>query len=266
MREEINSQPAQITNHLSYRDLLWQLIKRDLKLKYRRSFLGYCWSVLNPLFTMVILAVVFSQMFQRSIPNYPVYLISGQVCFNFMTQTTNLAMASITGNAALLKKVYVPKYIFTLAKVSSGLFDFIFTLAALFIVMLFTGAPFSAYLLWIPLIALQLYIFILGVGLILAVTDVFFRDIQYIYHVMTTAWMYLTPLFYPFESLSPRLRWAIECFNPMYLYVHAFRQVCMYGAQIDFGYFIRGWIWALGMLVVGIIVFKKKQDDFILYI
>lgn len=102
---------------MKYKDLLIQLVSRDIKLKYRRSFLGYLWSVLNPLFVMIIMTIVFSTMFSRNIENFPVYLFTGKMLFDFMSTSTNQAMTSVTGNAALLKKTYVPKYIFTLSKV-----------------------------------------------------------------------------------------------------------------------------------------------------
>lgn len=110
----------------AYKDLLKQLVVKDIKLKYRRSFLGYVWSVLNPLLVMIVMAVVFSTMFRRNIENFPVYLFCGQILFNFMNQSTHQALSSINGNAALLKKAYVPKYIFTFAKITSGLIDLFF--------------------------------------------------------------------------------------------------------------------------------------------
>ena len=128
-----------------YKDLLKLLVSRNLKLKYRRSVLGYVWSVLNPLLTMVIMTVVFSTMFSRNIENFPVYLFCGQLLFNFMNNSTHQAIFSITSNAALLKKTYVPKYIFAVSKITSGMVDLIFSLGALVIVMLVTGAPFSFY-------------------------------------------------------------------------------------------------------------------------
>ena len=180
-----------------YKDLVRELVSRDLKLKYRRSFLGYVWSVLNPLLIMLVLTVVFSTMFNKNIDNYPVYLLTGRILYDFLKISTNSAMKSITGNAALLKKTYVPKYIFTLSKVTSDLVNFLFSLAAIFLVMLVTRVQVSWYLLLIPFVALQLYLFSLGMGLFLAQASVFFRDIQYIYGVVLTAWTYLTPIFYP---------------------------------------------------------------------
>ena len=111
---------------MKYKDLLIQLVSRDIKLKYRRSFLGYLWSVLNPLFVMIIMTIVFSTMFSRNIENFPVYLFTGKMLFDFMSTSTNQAMTSVTGNAALLKKTYVPKYIFTLSKVTSCMVDLLF--------------------------------------------------------------------------------------------------------------------------------------------
>lgn len=255
-----------IQGFVAYKDLLIQLVQRDLKLKYRRSFLGYLWSVLNPLMTMVVLVIVFSHMFRAGISNFPVYLLCGQICFQFMTQSTNLAMASICGNAALLKKVYVPKYIFSLAKTSSGLVDFVFNLVALLIVMIATGAPFTFNLLWVPVITLEIYVFIVGVGLFLAATSVFFRDIAYIYSVFCTAWMYLTPIFYPFEMLPDWLQWIVMHFNPMFMYIQQLRSVCVDGSMPNMVFLARGSIASIILLIFGMFVFRKSQDKFILYI
>ena len=183
---------SRIRNFWRYKDLMAQLVSRDIKLKYRRSFLGYLWSVLNPLLIMCVMTVVFSTMFKRDIENFPVYLFCGQLMFNFMNTSTHQAIYSITGNASLLKKTYVPKYIFTVSKISSGLVDFFFSLGALLLVMIVTHAKFSLYLLLVPIVALELYVFCVGLGMFLAQANVFFRDIQYIYNAVTTAWMYLT--------------------------------------------------------------------------
>ena len=177
-----------------YKDLLFQLVQRDVKLKYRRSFLGYVWSVLNPLLIMLVMTVVFSTMFQRKITNYPVYLITGRTLFEFYSTSTKAAMRSILGNGTLLKKTYVPKYIFPLAKVTSSLVDCFFSLGAMLIVIAFTHAKVSWYLLLSPIILVQIYIFSLGVGFFLSAINVFFRDMQHIYQAVITAWMYATPL------------------------------------------------------------------------
>ena len=212
----------------NYRYLIKQLVTKDIKLKYRRSFLGYVWSVLNPLMVMVVMYLVFSKMFRFNIDNYSAYLIIGQTLFTFMTEATNQAIFSITGNGPLLKKVYVPKYVFTLSKVTSSLVNLVFSLGAMIIVFVITKVQFSWAMLFFPVILMEVYIFSLGLGLFLAEAAVFFRDIQYIYNVLTTAWMYLTPIFYPMEQLPESVQKAIKIFNPMYQYITQFRTISLH--------------------------------------
>lgn len=250
----------------SYKDLLKLLVSRDIKLKYRRSVLGYVWSILNPLLIMSVMAVVFSTMFKRNIEHFPVYLFCGQLLFNFMNNSTHQAIFSITANSALLKKTYVPRYIFTVSKITSGMVDFVFSLGALLIVMLVTGSGFSWYFLLFPFVVLQLYLFCVGMGLFLAQANVFFRDIQYIYNAVTTAWMYLTPIFYPIDALPEMLQWGIKHFNPMYFYVAQFRDLVWQGRMPGWGIIGAGSLAAVLALVLGIWSFSKSQDKFILYI
>jgi lipopolysaccharide transport system permease protein len=250
----------------SYKDLLKLLVSRDIKLKYRRSVLGYVWSILNPLLIMSVMAVVFSTMFKRNIEHFPVYLFCGQLLFNFMNNSTHQAIYSITANSALLKKTYVPRYIFTVSKITSGMVDFVFSLGALLIVMLVTGSGFSWYFLLFPFVVLQLYLFCVGMGLFLAQANVFFRDIQYIYNAVTTAWMYLTPIFYPIDALPEMLQWGIKHFNPMYFYVAQFRDLVWQGRMPGWGIIGAGSLAAVLALVLGIWSFSKSQDKFILYI
>ena len=250
----------------SYRDLLKLLVTKDIKLKYRRSVLGYLWSILNPLLIMTVMSVVFSTMFKRNIENFPVYLFCGQLLFNFMNSSTHQAIYSITNNAALLKKTYVPRYIFTIAKITSGMMDLVFSLGALIIVMLITGARFSWTCLLFPFVIVQLYLFCVGLGLFLAQANVFFRDIQYIYNAVTTAWVYLTPIFYPMDALPEHLQWFIKHCNPMYFYVGQFRDLIYSGYLPGWKIITAGCVTAVVALVIGIWSFKRSQDKFILYI
>ena len=251
---------------IKYLNLLHELVSRDLKLKYRRSFLGYVWSILNPLLIMIVLAVVFSTMFSRSIENFPVYLIAGRTVFEYIKGSSTSAMRSVVGNAALLKKTYVPKYIFTLAQITSSLVEMIFSLGALFIVMIATKSPFYWEILLLPLVFVQVYVFCCGLGLYLAQLNVFFRDMQQIYQAVTTAWTYLTPLFYPIERLPELLQFMIRTFNPAYYYVTQTRCLVMYGQIPGARLIIGGSVWAVVMLLVGIYTFQKSKDRFILYI
>ena len=249
-----------------YRDLLKELVSRDLKLKYRRSFLGYLWSILNPLLVMIVMTIVFSAMFKRNIKNFPVYLLCGRMCYDFLQTSTNAAMRSVTGNQALLKKTYIPKYIFTLAKVTSGMVDFALSFGALFIVVFATRCPVRWTVVMIPLVVAQLYIFCLGVGFILGELHVFFRDIQYIYRAFLVAWLYLTPIFSPIERLPLSLQMFIKFFNPMYYYITQLRAMVLYGVVPEARLFWGGWIIAFVMLVIGLLAFQKNKDRFILYI
>lgn len=264
-----------------YWDLLVLLVQRDIKLKYRRSFLGYLWSILTPLLSMAVMAIVFSKMFKRSISNYPLYLICGNILFSFMRESTNQALNSVIGSSALLKKTYVPKYIFTLSKVTSCMVNFVLSLGALFIVMIATGEPFR----WINLMAIipiiELYVFCVGLGLFLAAITVFFRDMKNIWSVVTLAWMYLTPIFYSLESFSEKgangqytvstLGILERRLNPMYMYIQQFRYFIMQ-YHIDLveapwdTLMLRGAICAALMLVVGLLTFNATKNKFILYI
>lgn len=262
----MNSFRYRIRTLMKYKDLIGELVSRDLKLKYRRSFLGYVWSVLNPLLIMLVLTVVFSTMFSKNIENYPVYLLCGRTLYDFLKASTNNALKSVTGNAQLLKKTYVPKYIFTLAKVTSCMVDMVLSFGALAIVMIITGAKFYWTILLFPLVVLQIYIFCCGLGFLLAMMNVFFRDIQYIYQAVMTAWLYLTPIIYPLERLPEKVQFVVKAFNPLYYYVAQFRDLVYYGRFPGPRIFWGGWLIAFLMLVIGVWAFQKKKDEFILYI
>ena len=264
-----------------YWDLLVQLVQRDIKLKYRRSFLGYLWSILTPLLSMAVMAIVFTKMFKRSIENYPLYLICGNILFSFMRESTNQALYSVIGNAALLKKTYVPKYIFTLSKVTSCMVNFVLSLGALLIVMIATGQPFRWMNLLIIVPTVELYVFCVGLGLLLAAGTVFFRDIKNIWSVITLAWMYLTPIFYSVESFNESkepgviavstLGIIIRRFNPMYMYIQQFRYFIMQYevALIEVPCHLliwRGAICSVLMLIIGLLTFNATKNKFILYI
>lgn len=251
-----------------YKGLILELVRRDLKLKYRRSFLGYLWSVLNPLLTMIVLTLVFSTMFHRNIENYPVYLLTGRTLYDFLKASTTSGMKSVEKNASLLKKVYVPKYIFTFAQITSCLVDTVLALGALLIVMIATRSRFYWQIIMIPTVYIQIYVFCLGLGFLLAELNIFFRDIQYIYSVVTTAWLYLTPIIYPIERLSniPVLQYIITHFNPLYYYVTQFRCYVYYGRFPEPRLILGGCGFAVGMLIIGVYLFQKNKDRFILYI
>ena len=250
---------------MKYRWLLQELISRDLKIKYRRSFLGYLWSILNPLLMMAILTVVFSRMFRFEIANYPVYLLAGQLIFTFFVEATTVSMQSVLSGASLIKKVYLPKLIFPLSKTLSGLVNLGFSLVALFVVVFATGNGFHITLVLLPLFLVYVLVFTMGVSLLVSTLVVFFRDTQYLYGLFLTALNYLTPIFYQ-VSMLPQWLQELMVVNPMYNYVTMFRKIILYGqwpSLWEHGVCIA---FSIGTLVLGYYVFKKKEKDFILYI
>ena len=248
-----------------YRWLLQELIVRDLKIKYRRSVLGYLWSVLNPLMMMVIMTIVFSNMFRFDIPNYPLYLLCGQLVFGFFAESTNMAMSSILGSASLIKKVSVPKYIFPVSRVLSCFTTTLFAMVALFIVMAAMDVPFKKPLVLMPLALLYILIFCIGVGLLLVPLVVFFRDVQYLYGILITGLNYLTPIFYP-VSLLPKWLQDLLILNPLYSFVTFFRKVTIYGQWPTSDEHLLCFGFAALSFLLGAYIFNQKQNDFILYI
>lgn len=246
-----------------YTPLLKELIVRDLKLKYRRSFLGYLWSLLNPLLMMIVMSLVFSYMFRFEIPNYPLYLICGQTLWAFFNESTSLAMHSVIGNGALIRKVYIPKYIFPLSRVLSSFVTMSFSLAAIFIVMIFTGVSFCFEQLLIPIPLALLFTFCIGVGMALSAMAVYFRDIIHLYGVLTMAWMYLTPIFYPISSLPIEIAGLIQL-NPMFHYVDFFRSLILHGTVPELNIWCGCFFSSVISLMFGLWVFKKLQKNFIL--
>lgn len=248
-----------------YRFLIRQLVSRDFKTKYKRSFLGVFWSFLNPLLTMTVQYIVFSNLFRFDIPYYPVYLITGIVIFNFFTEATNMALGSIVGNAGLITKVYMPKYIYPLTRVLSSLVNLVISLIPLMLVVLFSGIiPNKAYFLVI-IVLLCVTGFSLGIGLLLAAAMVFFRDVQFLWGVMTMIWMYLTPIFYPESILPDSVAWVLDI-NPLYYFVTFARTCIIDGISPEPFIYVQCALMALGSLLVGSFVFRKSQDRFVLYL
>ena len=254
----------------SKRDLfiLRQLVSKDFKLKYRRSALGVVWSVLNPLLMMVVMAAVFSSFMRYSDPtigNYPLYLILGNTAWSLMADGTTQGMQSILGASALLKKVKINRVVFPVQKVLFGLVNYAFSLIAVGMVMLFFRIPLTPYVLLLPVIVLLLGLFCVGVSLFLSAAAVFFRDVIHLWGVFLTAWMYATPLFYPF-SILPGWMQTIEAFNPMYCYITAIRDVLLWQQLPTASLLARCVIFSAASILVGWLVFKRHQRKFILYI
>lgn len=248
-----------------YRFLIKQLVSRDFKAKYKRSILGVFWSFLNPLLTMIVQYIVFSNLFRFDIPYYPVYLLSGIIVFNYFSEACGMALTSIIGNATLITKVYVPKYIYPLTRILSSLVNLLISMIPLIIVTMLSGLhPTKAYLL-IPFMLVCLAMFCLGLGMLLSAAMVFFRDIQFLWGVLTMIWMYLTPIFYPESILPERVVWVLKV-NPLYYFINFLRSCVMDGVSPEPVVYVQCFLISLCVLAVGAWVFKKSQDKFVLYL
>lgn len=254
-----------IQNFLKFRPLLMELVTRDIKTKYRRSILGVLWTLLNPLLMMLVLSVVFSHIFKFQVENYPLYILSGQVVFNFFSESTSSAMSSIINNAPLIKKVYIPKYLFTLSRVASSVVNVMASFCALIVVMVFSGIElnFTVLLLVVPMGIL--IIFSTGIGLLLATVAVKFRDIIHLYGVLITTLTYLTPVIYPISILSAKIRFFVEL-NPLTGILNMFRNLMIYNTLPTVGQLLTSVTIAIGTFLLGLFVFYKNQDKFILNI
>lgn len=254
-----------IQNLIKYRDLFFELVIKDLKLKYRNSILGVLWSMLNPLLMMVVLSIVFMELFRFEIPNFPIYVLIGRILYQFFSEATNFAMESIHANAQLIRKVYVPKYFFPLSRVCSSFITTIIALIPLLIIMIVSGLSFS----WINLLFIFPMVYLVficaGIGLLLSSINVFFRDMKHFYSIVLLVVMYMTPIFYP-ASIIPDKFMNLILLNPLYSVVEIFRDVVLYNTMPDPLHHLLAIIYAVLYAIIGLYVFYRTQDRFIYYI
>ncbi|MDK2802127.1 MAG: ABC transporter permease [Oscillospiraceae bacterium] len=248
-----------------YLYLLFNLISRDFKIKYRRSILGILWSILNPVLMMVVITAVFLNLFKFEIDNFPIYYLTGSTIFSFFTDATTSSMTSIVGSGQIIKKVYIPKYIFPLQKCLFSFVNLFFSLIALIIMIIILKFEVTYTVILAPIPIIYILIFSLGISLILSSLTVFFRDIVHLYGVITTIWMYFTPIIYPENILSDSMLKLISL-NPLYHYVGYFRDVVMYGKIPSLKVNIICICFSLITLIIGSIIFKRTQDKFVLHI
>lgn len=255
-----------IDSFINYRFLLSELVKKGIKLKYRRSYLGILWSLLEPLLTMIVLTIVFGTLLQRSNDRaFPVYILCGRLLYTFYSNATKAALTSIQKNASMIKKVYVPKYLYTLSSILYNFIIFLISLIVLVGVGAVLGVRPTIYLLQAPLALLVLLLLTIGSGMILATFGVFFRDLEYLWSVALMLIMYTCAIFYPVEKLI-QSGWAwILKYNPLFCIIDVFRS-SVFGEAMNMGYFLYALGFGIVTTIVGLVMFVKKQDDFILYL
>ncbi len=254
-----------IANFKKYRFLLEELTKKDVKLKYRSSVLGFVWTLLEPLLTMIVLTIVFGTIMNNKTPHFSVYILTGRLLYSFFSGGTKLALKSIRRNAGMIRKVYVPKYMYPLAATMSSFITFLLSLVVLVAVAAVQGLRPTVYLLGVFPPLLTLFVMVAAIGFLLATLDVFFRDLEYLWNVATMLIMYMSAIFYQPERLLDSPYGFLIRFNPLYAVIANFRNA-VFGRPPELFYTLYPLAVSLVILVAGLGFFYKKQDRFVLYI
>lgn len=254
-----------LENEMRYFGFLKEVVKRDIKRKYYKSALGVVWTVLNPLLSMLVMTFIFSTLFRRSVNNFAIYLLCGQLIFSFINGSGSRSLNAILGNAGYIRSMYIPKYIFVLSCVIQSFVDLLFSLSALVLVMLITGAPFTPYMLFLPVVFVLAFMFALGWAFVLATYGTFLRDLHHLYGIFSTLWMYLSAIFYPTTIVPAAYRFVFDI-NPMIHYISLMRAICHEGVMPSEKSLIIATCFSVLILTFGISVFKSKEDKFFLYV
>lgn len=245
---------------VKYRHLIAAFIKRDIVTRYKRSALGVLWTMLNPLGTMIIMVIVFSQLFNRT-GQYPVYVLTGLITWTFFAQTTNAAPQTLLWSGPLIHRVYMPRTTFALVAMGAGLVNLLIAFVPLALVMVITKANMGPQLLVLPLAVFLLAMFALGVGLLLSAAAVHFPDVIDIYQIVLMAWLYVSAIFYPYDIIPIAYRWWFFNLNPMYHLILLFRDPLYYGNWPSLGHVGAATFVASVTLVLGWFVFTRKADE-----
>lgn len=255
-----------VSNFFKYNFLLSELVKKDIKLKYRRSILGLFWTLLEPLLTMIVLTVVFSKLRGKGDAFFPVYILTGRLLYSFFANSTKAAMKAIRTNSGMIKKVYIPKYIYPLSNVISNFIIFLLSMPVLALVAIVMGVPITWHVVESIIPLVLLFIMSLGVGMILSTMAVFFRDIEYLWSVILMLIMYCSAIFYAPESVINNGYEWIFTINPLYAMISIFRDSVIYGVSMNMNALLYSTVFSFASLLIGVWFFYKKQDKFILNI
>ncbi|MDO9085543.1 MAG: ABC transporter permease [Anaerolineaceae bacterium] len=244
-----------------YRDLVFFLVRRDITARYKRSVLGIAWTMLNPLGMMIVLSIVFSQVFRVAMENYPAYVLSGIIAWTFFSQTSASSISVMVWGGDLFQRIYIPRSIFAISTIMTGVVNLILSLIPLLAVMLVTKVPLSFTILLAPVGMLFLAMFSLGIGLLLSTVGIYFADIVEMYAIILTAWMYLTPIIYPLSILPENVQGWLQ-FNPMVHLIEFFRSLFFYGEIPTMEMWLISFGISIGTLLLGWLVFTEKSDEF----
>lgn len=254
-----------LLSFVQYRDYLVQSVARDLRKRYRRSFLGYLWSMLNPLLMMAILSVVFSNVMRGSTEHYPVFLFCGMLPWAYFSGTLVSSLHAVKGNMQIISQLPVPKYIFMLSMAFSQLFNYVVSLVPLIGVMWFLGVEISPYLLLIPLAILPLMIVTMGLSLMFSVFNVFFDDTEHLIGVFLQALYFLSPVLYGRDILPPSLKPLVEL-NPLFSIIETSRDLILNHQLPELGGYLTNLMYCCCWLLLGLFIFEKADDKFIYHV
>lgn len=246
-------------NVKQYLFVVSELVSRELKRKYARSYLGVIWSVLNPLLSMVVMSLIFSTMFKRSIENFPIYYLTGTIIWNMFTGATNSAMTALVDNKTLMTRTKLPRQIFPLSRILTSLVNFGYSLIAYVLIVAFFRIAPSVQLAAFPVIVLLLLLFSTGFSYILTIVYTYMADIKYLYTIVLQLWMFLNAIFYPVDSLSDTMQYVVTV-NPIYAYIAAARACVMYHQWPSAMQWMQMLGWGLGMFLLGKLIFEASKN------
>ena len=254
-----------LVESLRYRELIWALAIKELKIRYKRSVLGFLWALLNPLLLMLVLTVVFSTVMGASIPHYAIFLLSMLLPWTFLAQSLSYAAESIVGNADLIKKVRVAKLVFPMAAVVSNMINLLLSLIPLILIIPLVGARFYWTWIYLPIPLLALTIFTLGATFFFATANVYYRDVAHILQILLQVWFYVTPIIYAINIFPPKYQWIFKL-NPVIFVLNGFRLSVYYGMLPSFQSVFASFVCAFVALTIGFAIFRKYQDEFVFYV
>ncbi len=254
-------------NLFSYRELLFSLTKKELKVKYRGSALGFFWSLLNPILIMLVYSFVFSIVLRQGIQEFAIFLLCGLLPFNFFSNSVNYGASSVISNANLVKKIYFPKEIIPLSIVLSNLINFLLELVVLFVVLSIFKYKFYMYLYYLPVIIIIEIFFVSGFTLLVSSLNVLYRDLQHLVSILMTVWFFGTPIIYPLTMVPERFQFLMQL-NPMTVFVTFYRDI-FYFVKYPEGIYWPSWEIILiglgitfGFFFLGYYVFKRIEPRF----
>jgi ABC-type polysaccharide/polyol phosphate export permease len=259
---------AKVGESLQYRGLLRNLLARDLTVRYKNSILGFLWTLLNPLFQLIVFTIVFQVLLPQPIEHFALFILLGILPWTFCTSAILTSIHSVVGNVDLVRKVYFPRDVLPLAAVLASLVNFVLALSLVFVMLPLSGLSLTWLALWLPVVVVFQTLFLAGLGLLLAAVNVFFRDTEAIMDVVLLAWFFLTPVFYPLQVLFDKevgpfnLGRLMHVLNPMASFISTYRLVLIDVSPPDLAFLGRTFVTSIAVFVVGYVVFKALEPRF----